>query len=278
MHKETFYTKKDIKDFRLAVFSDLHYYPNYPNKVLNSITNQIKKSNPDYILILGDILDSADYTDLDDLRDFLATIANIAPVIAITGNHDQKAGHRHHWRYHKNEELIKILNSIKNIHLIDNDHYLINNINFHGIILPYEYYDNDEKYEDFVKLVEPINYLEDNNYNITLIHTPINIYDYLKKNKKANLNKTDLILSGHMHNGILPYWFTNIVNKVFHTSRGIISPNMKPLPKYSQGRIYERDGYIYQGIAKLSKSTEKFFFFDRFFVKKIVVIDIKKHQ
>lgn len=279
MHKETFYTNKDIKDTRLAVFSDLHYYPNFPSKILKSITKQIKDSNPDYILILGDILDSADYTELDDLKDFLTTIANIAPVIAITGNHDQKAGYRHHWNSYSNKELIKILNSIKNVHLIDNNQYQINNINFSGLCPDYDYYDNEEKYEDFVKIAEESKIkLKDDNYNITLIHSPINVYDYLRNNKEANLNKSDLILSGHMHNGILPYWFTKIINKTFHTTRGIISPNMTPLPKYSQGRTYERDGYIYQGISKLSKSTKHFFFFDRFFIKKIVVLDIKKHQ
>jgi len=279
MHKETFYTTKNIKDFRLAIFSDLHYYPNYPSKILNNITKQIKNSNPDYILILGDILDSADYTDLDGLKDFLTTIANIAPVIAITGNHDKKAGYRHHWSNHENKELITMLNSIENIHLIDNNYYETKNINFNGITLPYEYYDRDEKYLDFQKIMNETKLeLKDKNYNITLIHSPINVYDFLKKNKDHNLNKTDLILSGHMHNGILPYWFTKIINKLFHTTRGIISPNMTLLPKYSQGRVYERDGYIYQGISKLSKSTRHFFFFDRFFIKKILIIDIKKHQ
>ena len=279
MHKEIFYTTKDITDFKIALFSDLHYYPQYPKKVLRNILKQLRESKVDYIAIAGDILDSTDCTDLNLLKDFLTKVANIAPTLVITGNHDEKAGYRHHWRYETNEDLIKILTSIENLHLVNNKNYEINNINFYGIRLPFEHYDQNEKYESFVEEINKLNpKLKKENYNITLIHSPINIYKYLKRNKDVNLNETDLILSGHMHNGCLPYWMSNIINKVFHSTRSIISPDRTFFPKYSQGRNYERDGYIYQGISKLSKSTKMFHFFERFYMKKITIIEIKKHQ
>ncbi|MBQ4031185.1 MAG: metallophosphoesterase [Bacilli bacterium] len=279
MHKETFYTDKDIKDFKIALFSDLHYYPNYPSKTMDSIINQIKENNVDYITIAGDILDSSDCTDLDQLKEFLTKLANIAPTIVITGNHDEKAGHRHHWQYVPNEKLIDVLKSIKNLYYIDNNNYEINNINFYGIKLSYDHYSNNEHYDSFVEEINKLDYkLNKKNYNITLIHSPINIYNYLKKNKESNLNETDLILSGHMHNGCLPYWISNIINKLFHSTRSIISPDGSLFPKYSQGRNYEKDGYIYQGISKLSKSTRILHFFERFYMKKITIIEIKKHH
>lgn len=278
MHKEVFKTKKNIKDFKMAIFSDLHYYPGYPEKDLNKIINQIKKSNVDYITIVGDILDSSNYTELDQLKNFLTTLASIAPTIVIIGNHDEKDGYRHHWNKNPNKELINVLKSINNLHYLEDNNYEINNINFYGFKLSYEYYDTKEPYDKFSEEIKEIHpNLKKDNYNILLIHSPINIYNYLKNNKESNLNETDLILSGHMHNGCVPFWITNIFNKLFHTTRSLISPTRKKFPKYSQGRVYERDGYIYQGISKLSKSSKKFFhFFERFYRINITIIEIKK--
>ena len=280
MHKETFYTDKDIKDFKIAIFSDLHFYPGYPSKILNKIITQIKDKNVDYIAILGDILDSSNYNELDELKSFLTSLANIAPTIVIIGNHDRKAGYRHNWVNIENEELQRIFKSIDNLYFLNDSNYLNNNINFYGFNLSYEYYDKDEPYDMFINEINNLSpNLNDKNYNITLIHSPVNIYKYLKKEKESNLNKTDLILSGHMHNGCFPYWFSFIINRCFHSSRGIIAPSGKPFPKYSQGRIYSRDGYVFQGISKLSKSQKKFFhFFERFYQKKITIIEIKKHH
>ena len=279
MHKEIFYTDKDINVFRLAVFSDLHYYENYSKKLLNKIVKQVRDSKADYILILGDILDSSDCVELDGLRDFLTTLASITTTIVIVGNHDAKEGYRHHWNSNHNEELMKLLKSIDNLHCLDDSNYTVNGINFYGFNMSYDYYDKNEPYEMFEEEIKDINpKLNDKNYNITLVHSPINIYKFLKRNINHELNKTDLILSGHMHNGCLPYWFSNMINKAFHTSRSFASPDHSYFPKYGQGRVYERDGYIYQGISKFSHSTQLFSLFDWIYVKKITIIDVKKHQ
>ena len=279
MHREVFYTDKDIEDFRLAVFSDLHYYEKYSKKLLNKIIKQVRDANADYIVIVGDILDSSDCTQLDGLKDFLTTLAKITTTIVIVGNHDAKEGYRHHWSSNTNEELIELLNSIDNLYCLDDSNYINKGICFYGFNMSYEYYDKNEPYELFEEEMKELKpKLSDKNYNITLVHSPINIYRYLKNNIGHELNKTDLILSGHMHNGCLPYWFSNMINKTFHTSRSFASPNKAYFPKYGQGRVYERDGYIYQGIKKFSHATQLFSLLDWMYVKKITVIDIKKHQ
>lgn len=277
MHKETFYTKKNIKDTRLVIFSDIHYYDNYPKKIFNKIVKQTKEAKPDYITIVGDTLDSSDCHNFDLLKEFLIEISSIAPTIIILGNHDEKNGYRHHWSNLENKDLIDLYNSIENLHYLEDNNYTIDNLNFYGFNLPYEYYITNEPYDTFKKEVEKLKpNLKDENYNITLIHSPINIYDYLDKNPDSNLSKSDLILSGHMHNGVLPYWFSNLINKLFHTNRSLVSPNNKLFPKYAQGRVQKRDGYIYQGISKLSHSTRLFSLFDFIFSKDITIIDIKK--
>ena len=61
MFKEIFYTKKDIKDTKIAIIADIHYYDDYNNKILDKITKQIIKAKPNYLIIAGDILDRSNY-------------------------------------------------------------------------------------------------------------------------------------------------------------------------------------------------------------------------
>ena len=280
MHKEIFTTKKNIKDTTIALISDIHYHNTFNSKLFDKITKQIKNAHPDYIAIAGDILDTTTTTDMTVLEEFLKNIAAITTTIVILGNHDEKQGEMKNWSYKKNQKLISILNNIENIHLLTDTTYQEDNITFYGFNPSFKYYEEDkETYESFCNEIKDLNCnIPKDTYNVTLIHTPINIYKFLSNNKEHNLNNSDLILSGHMHNGCLPLWMSNIINKAFKTSRSIISPTRKIFPKYAQGRIYERDGYIYEGLFKFSKSTKFFHIFDKFYHKQITIIKIKKEQ
>lgn len=279
MHNEIFYTSKEISDFKLALISDIHFYPKYNQKTFDRIIKQIIENKPDYITIAGDILDSSDTEDLTRLKEFLTTLANITTTLVITGNHDKKKGSMKNWSSNKNNKFIEILNSIHNLYYLNDTTFTIKNITFYGFNLSYNYYEIDEeKYETFSKEVNQLKCsLNDNNYNITLCHSPINIYKYIKENPQHNLNKSDLILSGHMHNGCLPFILSHPLNKLFKSSRGLVSPARTLFPKYAQGRIYERDGYVYEGVTKLSHSTKLFHKFDFIFQKNVEFITIK-HQ
>lgn len=278
MNNETFYTNKNIKETKIAVISDIHFNNKYNRKILKKILNQITKNKPEYITIIGDILDTSNTTDLEDLKIFLENLSRIATTLVVLGNHDEKAGSIHNWISEKNEKLIKILTNIKNLYLLTDKTFTNNNITFYGFHLSYDHYEvQHESYESFVNELKDIKCnLNKKNYNITLFHSPINIYTYIKENKKHNLNNSDLIISGHMHNGCLPFIISYPLNKIFKSSRGIISPSRKLFPKYAQGRIYERDGYVYQGIMKLSHSTKLFNKLDFIFQKKVEFITIKQ--
>lgn len=280
MHIEKFTTKKNINKLKLAILSDIHYHVGYKQKTFDKIIKQIKNNKPDYITIIGDILDSSDTSNLDQLKDFLETLGKISPTIVVIGNHDEKCGEMKHWDFEPSNRLIKLLNSIKNIHLLRDDTYTKDNITFYGIDFSYKYYEQDyETYESFCnEMKDKQCNIPTNTYNITLIHTPINIYKYIKNNPNHKINNTDLFLSGHMHNGCLPFWFSNLINKVFKSSRSIISPTRKILPKYAQGRIYEKDGYVYEGISKFSHSTKSLHIFDNFYHKQVTIITIEKEQ
>ena len=280
MHTETFYTNKNIKDTKLALISDIHFNDKFNRKIFTNIIKQIQKNKPNYITIAGDILDTSNTTNLDDLKDFLITLTKISPTIVVIGNHDEKAGSMHNWTHVKNEKLIKLLNSIENLHYLNDSTFTKDNITFYGFNLSYNYYEVErETYESFCEEIKDLKcHTNKKTYNITLIHTPMNIYQYLEENKDSNLNNSDLILSGHMHNGCLPHTIAHFINKTFKSTRGLVSPRRHMFPKHAQGRIYERDGYVYQGITKLSHSTKLFHYFDFLFQKKVQFIEIKQNK
>ena len=278
-HSETFYTTKNINNIKLAIFSDLHYYDGFKLKTLDKITKQVTNAKPDYICIVGDIVDESRKMNLSPLTEFLNTISSIAPIICVLGNHDEKSGSLWHWKYARNNNLIKELKKVKNLHLLEDNIYQDNNITFYGFNPSFEYYEKyDETYESFCKEVDELNVsLTNDTYNILLIHSPQNIYRYLKDHPNHELNKVDFILSGHMHNGCLPFWISHILNKVFKSNRGIMAPQKTLFPDLAHGIVKRnKDGYIYEGITKLANSTRKFHYFDFLFSKNIEIINIKK--
>ena len=88
----------------------------------------------------------------------------------------------------------------------------------------FKYYEkDDENFESFEEEMKDKNpNFNNNNYNITLFHSPLNIYKYIEKYPNHPLNNTDLILSGHMHNGCIPYLFTKPFNKILKSSISLI--------------------------------------------------------
>ena len=279
MKKEIFKTNKNINKVKIGILSDIHFYDGYNIKILDKVEKQILEEQPNYVLIPGDILDRSNYP-YEGVLNFFKNIAKITKVIIILGNHDiyKKAGKRK-IVYEMNEEFVNAIKNEKNLYFLEDSTYIENNICFYGFSLPIEhYYKRKEKYEDFVKEVNKLKTkLSKNNYNIILFHSPINIYKYIKNNPNSNLALGDLIISGHMHIGCLPYSITNPINKLFKTNRSIVSPEKELFPNYSQGRVYKiRDGIIYEGLSKLSYSTRALHKLDFIYHKKVKFIEIEK--
>ena len=280
MHNEIFYTDKDINDFTIALISDIHYYPEYNQNIFNKLIKQIKNKKANYIIIAGDTLDSSDTTDLEKLKNFLIELTKISPTYIIKGNHDEKKGSMHNWSSNKNYKFIELINSIENLFYLDDNLFTINNISFYGFNMSYNYYEiENETYKAFCEEMKNINcHLSSSTYNITVFHSHINIYTFIKNNPNHPLSKSDLILSGHMHNGCLPFILSYPFNKIFKSSRGLLSPTREFFPKYAQGRVYEKDGYIFEGISKVSHSTKLLHAFDVFFQKNVEFITVKKRN
>ena len=74
------------------------------------------------------------------------------------------------------------------------------------------------------------NNFDKSRYNIFLTHDPQSIIRLSKEKNTCIHQNTDLVISGHMHNGLLP----NVLKKIVK-NKGLISPKMKLFPNFAQG-------------------------------------------
>ena len=83
------------KPVSLFVFSDLHITEDLPMEVLTALYRRAKRSAPDAIIFLGDMVDTVEFLDKKNnyklLKNFLNELAEIAPLYIIVGNHDMRS-------------------------------------------------------------------------------------------------------------------------------------------------------------------------------------------
>ena len=82
---------------------------------------------------------------------------------------------------------------------------MLDDISFTGLELSYAYYHrkNHEDKVEFIKEIDALTNIETAKYNVLLSHSPVNTIADLTLNNSKNINKFELVLSGHMHNGLV---------------------------------------------------------------------------
>lgn len=232
---------------KIALFADIHYCKNYPLKNLNKIKKNIILNKPDFICIPGDIIDDATIIENDEiikLINFIKDLARISKVILSYGNHDELIIKKYKSEYKDTTDFFNKLNNIENVFFLNNSNICFDDINFigyHKNHLLFKKHEKDDMTQDLKKIKDK---LKKNKYNILLSHSPINIL-----NCDLNVN---LILSGHMHNGlVLP-----IIKK---GNNGIVGPECTFFPKDCRGLINKNDInlIINGGVRKISNSSSK---------------------
>ena len=165
------------EEIRLMFISDTHLGSN-SKKHLEKILIKIKDLEFDLLLIGGDFIDSSSF-DLDDL-DILKNINK--PILFISGNHEY---------YIKDyENKLKRLNEY-DIQFLDNESFKFKKINFIGI-------SDNLTLETQKNIASKL--VQEDLFNLILVHKPT-LWDHVYE-------KTDLMLSGHTHNGqIFPFNF-----------------------------------------------------------------------
>lgn len=248
-------SKKLKKDITFIHIGDIHYNETTSTKKLEYIKYAIEDAHPDYIFITGDLLDRPKITKNKEkiklLVSWLNSLGNIAKVFISLGNHDIIL--------EEDYKFFNKLNDINNIYVLNNQSYEDENIFISGFTLPTNYYYNIEKHEDENALLETlqnnfnlVTNLPKKKYKVALIHSPI-----LLSEKKVieKLKEYDLILSGHMHNGLIP----RILDKIIKNNYGLISPDKRFFAKNTRGKIKTKyyTIIITGGITKLSPSSTK---------------------
>ena len=230
-------------DKKLLVMSDIHYCSKKDKEVLDLIINSINDKKYDYILIPGDFINNSKIEDEDIFVNFLEDLAKIAPVIMSIGNHDVALGVHNKKTYWLNEELFSKIRSIKHIHLLDNEIYKKDNIRFIGLTLPLDYYKYHENKNYFMRYTNNIfKSVSKTTYNILLCHSPVFFEDQKIMKEVPLLDNISLIISGHLHAGLVPRKF----RKKFK-GKGFVDPSHALCPR----RCY---GFHHLGDKKLAIS------------------------
>lgn len=253
--KDILSSKKLKKDITFIHIGDIHYNETTSAKKLEYIKYAIEDAHPDYIFITGDLLDRPKITKNKEkiklLVSWLNSLGNIAKVFISLGNHDIIL--------EEDYKFFNKLNDINNIYVLNNQSYEDENVFISGFTLPTNYYYNIEKHEDEDALLETlqnnfnlVTNLPKKKYKVALIHSPILLSE---KKVVEKLKEYDLILSGHMHNGLIP----RILDKIIKNNYGLISPDKRLFAKNTRGKIKTKyyTIIITGGITKLSPSSTK---------------------
>ena len=218
----SFSDKRLKRDKAKFVFlSDLHNRQyGYKNETL---FNDIVSLEPDFIVFGGDMITSCmeKWSDYSDTLDFIKRLAEKYPVYYGMGNHEERLKRKpEKFPDGEYKRLIESLNKI-NAPIIDDKKIVLAEygITIYGINLEHRFY------QKVITKPIPNGYIKDklgdtsaDTYNILIAHNPEHFKAY------ANWG-ADLVLSGHVHGGIIRLPILG----------GVISPALKLFPKYDGG-------------------------------------------
>ena len=213
-----------FNNFKILQLSDLHS----KNFINNNgyLIKKIDSENPDIIVMTGDMINNKDknYKNFFQLSSYLSSKYD---TYYIFGNHEENLeSHLKEYLKSKLQELgIKPLYNEK-VSLKRGN----NSINLYGLSLNMKYYKKPFKNsEDFniIKNEKLLGIIDKNHFNILLAHNPLYFDIYSKWG-------ADLILSGHIHGGIIRLPFIG----------GVLSPERTLFPKYSSGKYTMNDSKL----------------------------------
>ena len=211
------------RDLNLIFLSDLHnrVYGEKNEPLLQAIRNE----KPDLILIGGDMLVGKEDASYDIALDFTSQLPEIAPVLYATGNHEQRMREKpeiYQAAYADHRQQLKD----RGVLFLENGSCRIEAgtvlLEISGVELPSASYKKLKKLpiqaSDIAEYLhkDSVSVTEDSVYRILLAHNPA----YMNAYKGWG---ADLILSGHLHGGVMR----------LPGIGGVITPQAFLFPKYS---------------------------------------------
>ena len=284
VHEYNIYNKPSIN---VKQFGDLHVDENFDFKKLDKIEEALDSSETDYVMFTGDMIDYTNflYSNIEVMKKLLKWIRRIASkyeMIIGFGNHDTFKKSDEGWKEDYCITFINELSNIDGVNLLGFDPcYEDDKISVVSPFIPFNYYENESRKEDKSVLIDTLkefkNVIESmpaDKLKFLILHSPV----FVDCEEALGFIKNfDFVLSGHMHNGVVP----PILDKLVKNNRGIISPDKSLFPSNARGvKTIESDLgntnlIITGGITKLS-TVSKLGVFNNIFPMSIEDIKINK--
>ena len=257
---------------KFCVISDIHHIKSCTQKYYNRLIKVVRKEAPQYILIPGDLVDNIKILTTEyyqDLIYFIKQLALIAPVIISKGNHDLDS------KKYNSQKLDKILDNIDNVYYLNNKSIILGDYQFIGFSPSVKAYLS--KYKDiwrktFIQEFKNCHFKIANNKKVILLcHSPEIVSDITLQEDIPQLKKVNYIISGHMHNGLVPAIF----DKAFK-HRGLFGPNYTIFPSYCRGvhTLGDTKLVICKSVRSLTKDSLLFKMGNAFYVQNITILEL----
>lgn len=212
-----------FKGFKIAQVSDLHNRDFGEDS--NRLIKKIHAQNPDIVVLTGDMVSTKD-TDFTPFYQFISEITKHYPIYYIVGNHEQALEEQ------KLIELSQYLTS-HGVIILDNDYVTLEDgedkIYLYGMWFHLMYYKNAKNDSIYfgTEQMDKILATKKDGFSIGLIHNPVYFHTYADWGM-------DLVLSGHMHGGIINVPFKG----------GLLSPEIEFFPTFDAGYFTYKDSQM----------------------------------
>lgn len=219
-------TEKTKHYHKFVILADLHgkEYGKDNEKLMEAIDEQ----NPTEILIAGDMLTAKPGEDFYHVLRFLDRLSEKYPVYYGNGNHEYRIKLYPETYGTMGEEFQKGLSNMGIFPLCNESTKPDDeNIVIYGLEIDREYYKRGKKVRmEETYVTEKLGTLDKNKYNILIAHNP----EYFEMYAAWG---ADLVVSGHVHGGIMRIPFIG----------GVIAPSFRLFPKYSGGQ-YRKENSV----------------------------------
>lgn len=256
------------QELSFIVLADLHnkgFGKN--NKIL---LQKILEQKPNFVIIAGDLITKRKPCYPGKAYELIKELISHCPVYYAYGNHEQyfeditririenldkeQMALSQSWLLYK-DRLLKL-----GVHILDNESVLIynNRIRITGLSIPSDYYVKGKPpVLELEEITSKIGTRKSEYYQILIAHNPVYFNEYISFG-------ADLILSGHIHGGLIRLPFIG----------GVISPQIRLFPKYDSGKytVNNKHMIVSRGIGNHS-------FMPRFLnPSEIINISLKKAE
>lgn len=196
---------------RVVLISDIHDAFS-KKKLQNQLVKDINDLKPHHTSISGDVMQGVKYADLkkcNQLSYFLDSLAEAQPVVLSLGNHDL-VGLTEYGR-----ENFRNLGNHKQVFPLDNESIILDNFRITGFSPNRKAYDssyhksglaNQSFSSDWNKSSIDID-KNSSFFEELLCHAPHPLASTYVQENANGIRNFDLYLSGHLHDGYIPYWY-----------------------------------------------------------------------